>query len=242
MAVCRVSTTAEIVSRLGTLPVATLRISAVSQVAIRPASRPTSRPYSQAPRAAAPIGRPADSVRLQSAVRSSSSGRGSSRCSRMAESLSGRGGGACRNLESHNESLHPGASSRCWLGCNGWNTCYSAGCRWPQLPLGQPYSVKPRPRPGARPATRVPRHETPGPRGARARGMSVGGTTLVPGGTGRLAVAGDRRAAGALDGTGAAGAPPGRGAAGAPGRPWSRYDDARTAVVRDILRTVISAL
>jgi hypothetical protein len=55
-------------------------------------------------------------------------------------------------------------------------------------------------------------------------------------------VAGDRRAAGALDGTGAAGAPPGRGAAGAPGRPWSRYDDARTAVVRDILRTVISAL
>ena len=55
-------------------------------------------------------------------------------------------------------------------------------------------------------------------------------------------MAGDRRAAGALDGTGAAGAPPGRGAAGAPGRPWSRYDDARTAVVRDILRTVISAL
>ena len=41
---------------------------------------------------------------------------------------------------------------------------------------------------------------------------------------------------------GAAGAPPGRGAVGAPGRPWSRYDDARTAVVRDILRTVISEL
>ena len=55
-------------------------------------------------------------------------------------------------------------------------------------------------------------------------------------------MAGDRRAPGALDGTGAAGAPPGRGAIGAPGRPWSRYDDARTAVVRDILRTVISAL
>ena len=64
-------------------------------------------------------------------------------------------------------------------------------------------------------------------------------------------MAGDRRAAGALgdtggagalDGTRAVGAPPGRGAAGAPGRPWSRYDDARTAVVRDILRTVISAL
>jgi S-adenosylmethionine-dependent methyltransferase len=55
-------------------------------------------------------------------------------------------------------------------------------------------------------------------------------------------VAGDRRAPGALDGTGAAGAPPGRDAVGAPGRPWSRYDDARTAIVRDILRTVISAL
>ncbi len=46
-------------------------------------------------------------------------------------------------------------------------------------------------------------------------------------------MAGDRRAGGALEGTGAV---------GAPGRPWSRYDDARTAIVRDILRTVISAL
>jgi SAM-dependent methyltransferase len=55
-------------------------------------------------------------------------------------------------------------------------------------------------------------------------------------------VAGDRRAAGALDGTGAAGTPPGQAAVGAPGRPWSRYEDARTAVARDILRTVISAL
>jgi S-adenosylmethionine-dependent methyltransferase len=55
-------------------------------------------------------------------------------------------------------------------------------------------------------------------------------------------VAGDRRAPGALDGTGSAAAPPGRGTVGAPGRPGSRYDDARTAVVRDILRTVISAL
>ena len=55
-------------------------------------------------------------------------------------------------------------------------------------------------------------------------------------------MAGDRRAAGALGDAGAAAAPPGRGAAGAPGRPWSRYDDARTAVVHDILRTVISAL
>jgi len=44
-------------------------------------------------------------------------------------------------------------------------------------------------------------------------------------------VAGDRRAPGALHGTGGAAAPPG-----------SRYGDARTAVVRDILRTVISAL
>jgi S-adenosylmethionine-dependent methyltransferase len=54
-------------------------------------------------------------------------------------------------------------------------------------------------------------------------------------------VAGDRRAAGALGDAGDPAAPPGRGGAGAPGRPWSRYDDARTAVVRDILRTVISA-
>src|SRR5215475_15469972 len=92
MAVCRVSTTAEIVSRLGTLPVAILRMIAVSQVATRPASRPTSRPYSQAARAAAPTGRPADSIRLQSAVRSNRRGRGSSRCSRMAESLGGREG------------------------------------------------------------------------------------------------------------------------------------------------------
>lgn len=55
-------------------------------------------------------------------------------------------------------------------------------------------------------------------------------------------MAGDRHAPGALAGAGAAGAPPGRDAAGAPGRPWSRYDDARTGVARDILRTVISAL
>jgi S-adenosylmethionine-dependent methyltransferase len=64
-------------------------------------------------------------------------------------------------------------------------------------------------------------------------------------------VAGDRRAAGALGDTGAGGALGDTGAGGAlggtravggPRRPWSRYDDARTAVVRDILRTVISAL
>ena len=28
----------------------------------------------------------------------------------------------------------------------------------------------------------------------------------------------------------------------APGRHWSQYDDARTAVVRDVLRAVVSAL
>jgi SAM-dependent methyltransferase len=64
-------------------------------------------------------------------------------------------------------------------------------------------------------------------------------------------VAGDRRAGGALEGTGtvgaptdpgAAGAPSRRAGAGAPGRPWSRYDDARTAVIRDILQKVISGL
>lgn len=54
-------------------------------------------------------------------------------------------------------------------------------------------------------------------------------------------MAGDRRAGGALEGTGSAGAPS-RAGAGAPGRPGSRYDDARTAVIRDILQTVISAL
>src|SRR5262249_19206028 len=46
------------------------------------------------------------------------------------------------------------------------------------------------------------------------------------------AVAGDRRAGGA---------PSGLGAVGVPGRPRRRYDDARTAAVRDILRAVISA-
>ena len=66
-------------------------------------------------------------------------------------------------------------------------------------------------------------------------GMGAGGAV---GGTG---AGGALHGAGALDGTGAAGPPPGR-AAGAPGRPWSRYDDARTVIIRDILRTVISAL
>ena len=66
-------------------------------------------------------------------------------------------------------------------------------------------------------------------------GMGAGGAV---GGTG---AGGALHGAGALDGTGAAGPPPG-GAARAPGRPWSRYDDARTVIIRDILRTVISAL
>src|SRR2546430_15957268 len=105
---------------------------------------------------------------------------------------------------------------------------------------GQPYSVKPTPRSGARPATRGAGHETPGHRGACAPGMSVGGTRLVPSGDREVAVAGDRHAPGAL--AGSAGAPPRRDAAGAPGRPWSGDDDARTGVVRDILRTGISAL
>jgi len=79
-------------------------------------------------------------------------------------------------------------------------------------------------------------------------------------------VAGDRRARGALEGAGpggalgtgsagalgtgsagalgqgAAAAPFRPGTAGGPGRPWSRYDDTRTVIIRDILRTVISAL
>jgi hypothetical protein len=47
-AVCSVSTTAEIVSKLGTDPVAILRMIAVSQMATSPATRPASRPSSQA--------------------------------------------------------------------------------------------------------------------------------------------------------------------------------------------------
>ena len=43
-ALCTVSTTAEIVSRLGTDPVATLRMATVSQMATSPATRPASRP------------------------------------------------------------------------------------------------------------------------------------------------------------------------------------------------------
>jgi len=74
--------------------------------------------------------------------------------------------------------------------------------------------------------------------GAGAGGAGAGGALGSLGAGGALHGAG---AAGALDGTGAAGPPPGR-AAGAPGRPWSRYDDARTVIIRDILRTVISAL
>jgi hypothetical protein len=47
-AVCSVSTTAEIVSRLGTAPVTTLRMAAVSQMATSPATRPVSWSSSQA--------------------------------------------------------------------------------------------------------------------------------------------------------------------------------------------------
>ena len=47
-AVWTVSTTAEIVSRLGTDPVATLRMAAVSQMATNPATSPASRPSSHA--------------------------------------------------------------------------------------------------------------------------------------------------------------------------------------------------
>lgn len=46
-------------------------------------------------------------------------------------------------------------------------------------------------------------------------------------------MAGDRHAGGVMSG---------RGAAGAPGRQGSRHDDVRTAVVRDVLRSVVSAL
>ncbi|HEX7266861.1 MAG TPA: methyltransferase domain-containing protein [Streptosporangiaceae bacterium] len=55
-------------------------------------------------------------------------------------------------------------------------------------------------------------------------------------------MAGDRRPGGALSGQGAGKAPSGPTAMGAPGRSWGRYDDARTAIVRDTLRAVISAL
>jgi hypothetical protein len=46
--VCSVSTSAEIVSRLGTDPVASLRMTAVSQMATSPPTRPASRTSSQA--------------------------------------------------------------------------------------------------------------------------------------------------------------------------------------------------
>src|SRR5437773_11318903 len=104
------------------------------------------------------------------------------------------------------------------------------------MSFGQPYSVKPRPRWGARPlpmasAVKLPVTRLASPRASRPhRGASapgdVGGRHYIGAqrGTGRLAVAGDRRAAGALgdtgaagepDGTRAMGAPPGRGTAGA---------------------------
>jgi S-adenosylmethionine-dependent methyltransferase len=79
--------------------------------------------------------------------------------------------------------------------------------------------------------------------GDRHAGGALGGTGAggVLGGMAAGGALPSTGAAGAPDGTGAAGASPGR-VAGAPGRPWSRYDDARTVIIRDILRTVISAL
>jgi S-adenosylmethionine-dependent methyltransferase len=79
--------------------------------------------------------------------------------------------------------------------------------------------------------------------GDRRAGGALGGTSAggALGGVDAGGALHSTGATGALDGTGAAGAPPGRVAA-APGRPWSRYDDARTVIIRDILRTVISAL
>ena len=78
--------------------------------------------------------------------------------------------------------------------------------------------------------------------GDRRAGGALGGTSAgdALGGT-SAGGAQPSSPPGALGGTGAAGALPGR-AAGAPGRPWSRYDDARAVIIRDILRTVISTL
>ena len=78
--------------------------------------------------------------------------------------------------------------------------------------------------------------------GDRRAGGALGGTSAGDA-LGGMGAGGAQPSSppGALGGTGAAGALPGR-AAGAPGRPWSRYDDARTVIIRDILRTVISAL
>ena len=76
--------------------------------------------------------------------------------------------------------------------------------------------------------------------GSAGAGRALGGMG-AGGAVGGAGAGGALHGAGALDGTGAAGPPPG-GAARAPGRPWSRYDDARTVIIRDILRTVISAL
>jgi S-adenosylmethionine-dependent methyltransferase len=90
--------------------------------------------------------------------------------------------------------------------------------------------------------------------GGALGGMGAGGAL---GGMGAGGALGGMGAGGALGGTGAVGALEGTGpaavlgmgtassqpgAAGAPGRPWSRYDDARTAVIRDALRTEVSAL
>jgi hypothetical protein len=77
------STIAEMASRPGTDPLASLRTTIVIHMAPSPASSPAFRPLSQAARAKAATGNPSDSLRLHAITRSSWSGRGSSRCSAM---------------------------------------------------------------------------------------------------------------------------------------------------------------
>jgi drug/metabolite transporter (DMT)-like permease len=75
------STIAEMDSRLGTGPLASLRTTIVIHMAPSPASSPAFRPPSQAARTKAATGIASDSLRLHAITRSSWSGRGSSRCS-----------------------------------------------------------------------------------------------------------------------------------------------------------------
>jgi hypothetical protein len=86
-AVCRVSTRAEMVSRLGTLRVTALRPITVSQTTPAAASMPASRPPSLTPTKYPATGRPRDSARFHPAVSNSRQGRGNSRCSAMAKSI-----------------------------------------------------------------------------------------------------------------------------------------------------------
>lgn len=77
------STIAEMASRPGTDPLASLRTTIVIQMAPSPASSPALRPPSKAARTKAATGNPSDSLRLHAITRRSWSGRGSSRCSAM---------------------------------------------------------------------------------------------------------------------------------------------------------------